>query len=129
MSKRVRAGKTLSDTTVAMGIGLVLGALTVVVLIWALVFGDVPAHPPDYALGSETVLRLERFLLALLLLGVPIVVVGLALAGSLPRKLGKDGIEWADERGPTLEGVRELRASVEALARRVERLGADQAGE
>jgi hypothetical protein len=70
---------------------------------------------PGYALDSTFIFRLERALAIAALLFLPVFLIAPLLAGVLPRRLSKDGIDWEDERANVVGTVEESKRRLDQL--------------
>lgn len=100
------------SAVLAIALGLLLGLFLI------------PIHgsPPGYALDSVLVFRLERALVIAGMLILPILVIAPLLAGVLPQKLSKDGIDWEDERANVIGTVEESKRRLDQLQIAVEKM-------
>jgi hypothetical protein len=66
-------------------------------------------------MDSILIFRLERALAIAALLFLPAFLIAPLLAGALPRKLSKDGIDWEDERANVVGTVEESKRRLDQL--------------
>ncbi|HWJ41899.1 MAG TPA: hypothetical protein VNR67_00530 [Solirubrobacterales bacterium] len=90
---------------VAIAAALALGLLII----------PVDGEAPAYAMESSLIFRLERALAIAALLILPALVIAPLFAGTLPRKLSKDGIDWEDERADVVGTVEESKQRLDEL--------------
>lgn len=99
---------------VAAVLGVYLAVVSVAAFVWALFIAGVGVAPA-YALDSELIYRLQHALVVVAALTIPVLVVGPLLAGRLPAKLGREGIDWAEDREDVVAGLEDARERLSVL--------------
>ena len=84
-------------------------------LLLGLLVIPVDSAAPAYALDSTLIFRLQRALAIAALLFLPVFLIAPLLAGALPEKLSKDGIDWEDERANVVGTVEESKRRLDQL--------------
>lgn len=106
------------EASVAGVIGLLFLLAALAATLWTVV-----AHtptPPDYALNSDVVYRVERELAVLAGLGLVLIFVAQFLAGRLPSSIGSGGLDWKTDAPSVNDSIRKANSRLDELARSVE---------
>lgn len=93
----------LRGEVVARLIGALLMFTALAATAWAFAFATPNNPAATYSLGSAFIYRLELAVAVTLLISVPAILIGQLLAGRMPYRLGRDGLEWREARRPGAE--------------------------